>query len=100
MKREVAAEIVDSLKEAGVDFVATLDRSESPRFSHGARRRLGDSSCTGDARGGGDRHLRRRLPGRETAGNGDDERRLFAVDERFGDGVYSSGDPRIDVDRP
>ena len=24
MKREVAAEIVDSLKEAGVDFVATL----------------------------------------------------------------------------
>jgi hypothetical protein len=24
MKREIAAEIVDSLKEAGVDFVATL----------------------------------------------------------------------------
>ena len=24
MKREVAAEIVDSLKEAGIDFVATL----------------------------------------------------------------------------
>ncbi len=31
MKREVAAEIVDSLKEAGVDFVATLTGGrESP----------------------------------------------------------------------
>ena len=45
MKREVAAEIVDSLKEAGVDFVATLTEANLHDLvmALGARKRESES---------------------------------------------------------
>ena len=43
MKREVAAEIVDSLKDAGVDFVETLTEANRHDLVHGSGRRQGDS---------------------------------------------------------
>ena len=51
--------------------------SEPARPCDCARRGFGDPSRAGNARGRGHRHLRRRLPGRETAGDGDDERGIF-----------------------
>ena len=99
MKREVAAEIVDSLKEAGVDFVASLTEANL----HDLVRALGEDTAihhvpvTREEEGIG--ICAGRLPGREKAGDGDDERRLSIVGERLGDGLYSSGHTGLDVDR-
>ena len=99
MKREVAVEIVDSLKDAGVDFVASLTEANLHDLVMALGEDRGNSPRAGNTRGRGYWHLRGRIPGWKKTGDGHDERRIFTVRQCFGDGLYSSRYTGLDVDR-
>ena len=99
MKREVAAEIVDSLKEAGIDFVATLTEAnlhdlvmalgEDTDIHHVpvTREEEGIGICAGAYLGGKNPAMVMMNAGFLLSANA------------LSDGLYSSGHTGFDVDR-